>query len=448
MRVSLDRTIVAGLMGAVVFTAMAFGGVDAWAILVFEFIIITLALLWVIKFARDRRIEFLVPAIAMPVVALFVYGIVQSLAFDDSAGHRLSLSMDVEATRVTVVALFFLLLSFLIAVNFFTSRKRLRVLVIFFVFYGLGLALFGLIQHISGSGYIYWLRPVSPEGSFGPFMNRNHFAGYMELLVPFPIAFLLNDGARRELIPFYGLAAILMGVAIVISQSRGGMISLVAEILFLSIASKAVSGSGHSANKRARRGTHFWSRNRILIAITFAIIAGSFWVDLDPVVNRASQTIAAIETRSDFTTGRLSIWKDTLVMIGANPLLGVGLGAFKTAFPAYSHKDEPFAVSQAHNDYLQILADCGIIGGGIALWFIILIFRTVRIGLRSQDPFFAGLALACGAGICAILVHSLVDFNLQLLSTALLFFLLLAVASNIAKDVSERESEVIRRHAA
>jgi O-antigen ligase len=134
-------------------------------------------------------------------------------------------------------------------------------------------------------------------------------------------------------------------------------------------------------------------------------------------------------------------------MIRANPIVGVGLGAYGTAFPVYTKSDGSLRVPQAHNDYLQIVADGGIVGGLIALWFLVSVFRVIARGLKSHDGLYAGLALGTGAGIFAILVHSIFDFNLQLPSNALLFLLLVAVASHIGAVVAKTEESTVARSA-
>jgi O-antigen ligase len=118
-------------------------------------------------------------------------------------------------------------------------------------------------------------------------------------------------------------------------------------------------------------------------------------------------------------------------MIKANWLTGTGLGAFETAYPQYSQYDGSLIISQAHNDYLQIVADCGVVGGVLALWFVVLMFRDLARALQHRDEMMMGMALGCGGGVIAMLVHSLFDFNLQLPSNALLFLASTAVISNI-----------------
>jgi O-antigen ligase len=112
------------------------------------------------------------------------------------------------------------------------------------------------------------------------------------------------------------------------------------------------------------------------------------------------------------------------------------MGAFQTAYPIYSKSDGALQVEQAHNDYLQVLADFGVAGLAAAAWFIVSIGRAFKYGIRSRDRMLAGLALGGGAGIFAMLVHSLFDFNLQIPSNALLFLLLAAVVSHVGGSVA------------
>src|SRR5262249_59651491 len=101
----------------------------------------------------------------------------------------------------------------------------------------------------------------------------------------------------------------------------------------------------------------------------------------------------------------------------------------------YTQSDGSIGVPQAHNDYLQVVADCGVLGGLIALWFLVLTFRAIWRGVRSQDPLMAGLALGGGGGIFAILVHCLFDFKRRLPGTALLFLVLSAVVAPYSSHV-------------
>jgi O-antigen ligase len=451
----LGAAIATGLIAAVALTALAHGAVEPWSVMLFELIVLVLMVMWTIKVLRDRRFKLIIPQGALPVIALAGVGFLQSIASPFAGGSRRSLSLDVELTRRTEIVLVFLVISSLIAANFLVSRTRLGRLAGFLTIFGLSLAIFALVQHFTWNGKLYWIRPntvsISP---FGPFVNHNHFAGYMELLIPMPIALIITRAVRGETRLLYGFAAAVMGIALLASLSRGGMISLGASLVFLILMSARLPRpAGQGSRPHHHEGTipgHLAGLNRfdrigvpisrilIIASIAGAITVGLIWVGPDPVVRRITEgQVADAGGQRALFSNRAWVWRDTLSMIRANPMFGVGLGAFGTAFSIYTQSDGSIGVPQAHNDYLQVVADCGVVGGLIALWFLALTFRAIWRGVRSQDPLMAGLALGGGAGIFAILVHSLFDFNLQLPGTALLFLVLSAVVAQISAKTTE-----------
>src|SRR5262249_40786359 len=114
------------------------------------------------------------------------------------------------------------------------------------------------------------------------------------------------------------------------------------------------------------------------------------------------------------------------------------LGAYETAYPTYAlDSGMQGVVAEAHNDYLEILADAGVIGAGLALWFIIALFRAIARGVRSPDPLTAAIALGGGAGLFGLLLHSFFDFNLHLPSHAVVFLLLSTVISTVGDTVDD-----------
>ncbi len=442
----LDKAIAVGLLVAVVFAALAHGAVEAWSLALFELLVTLLGLLWAFKWIADGRLKVKVPMLALPIAALLAIGVAQSVSLGGPDTPVRSLSMDVEATRAAAAMLFFLLVSFLIAANFFDDRERLRTLVRFLVVYGLVLAVFALIQHLTWDGRFYWLRPTRQYAVFGPFVNRNHYAGYMAMLIPVPVGLILNRGVRKEAWLLFGFAAVIMGLTVVVSLSRGGMVSVFAGLIFVAAMSGrrglAGGGSGERRSMAAAGRSRLKGRIGAVAALALAITVGVVWIGAEGVINRAAQTIGD-ETQSKLNFfGRNWVWSDTLTMFSRNPVLGVGLGAYETVYPMYGHGDGYMLVQYAHNDYLQLLSDAGILGGVAGIWFLVLLFRAIARATRSADPLMSGLALGCGGGIFSILVHSLFDFNLQIPSNCLLFLLLTAVVSNIAASVIEVAPEL------
>jgi O-antigen ligase len=428
----LDKAVRVGLMVAIAFTALALGTVESWSIAIFQLIILVLVMLWATKAILEKQLEINVPPAALPLGAFVLLGLAQSIAVTSSNGKITSMSMDVEATRGAVVTIFFLFLAFLTAANFFDGLDRLRTLANFLTLFGLALAVFAMIQHFTWEGKMYWIRTVASAGAGtgGPFVNRNHFAGYMEMLIPIPLALALSRAAvRSEARLFFGFAAAIMSVALVASLSRGGMVSLFAGLLFLA----AVTIS------RRRTASHSSVESRsafrpalVIIAMLVAIAAGVVWIGADfDVLNR----LAEDPITTNAATDRRGVWIDTLAMFRANPIVGIGLGAFETVYPVYGRGDGSLIVQFAHNDYLQVLSDGGILGGAIALWFVVVIARGMAQAARASDPLMQALGVGSAAGIFALLVHSIFDFNLQLPSNALLFLILSAIVLRVSSEV-------------
>ena len=451
MSAFLDKAIATGLVVVAIFSALAFGSREPWSVGLVELMITVLILLWAIKFAVDKRVRLSVPTIALPLAGLIALGLVQSVATTGSDGRTHSLSMDVESTRGAVAVLVFLLASFIIAVNFFVTRERLSALANVLVIFGLSMSVFALIQHFTWDGHIYWIRPT-PYSAFGPFVNRNHYAGYMEMLTPVPLALVLARGVHKESWVFYGFASAVMGLTIVVSLSRGGIVSLIAGIAFVFIMSarhershRRETGDGLTgeASLVSRRPSPTLKRGGVVALVAAVIILGVIWIGAEGIIERAAQSVDQMkggDSQAELFS-RTEVWKDSWKMIRDNPITGVGLGAYETAFPIYGRQNGTLVVNYAHNDYIQALTDGGIVGGLLALAFIVLILRAMFRAMKSEDSLLAGLAIGFGAGVCSLLVHSLFDFNLQVPSNALLFLFLSAVISNIATTVTERGPE-------
>ena len=445
-----DKVIGGGLLICVVFATLAHGAVEPWSIALFELLILTLLVLWAVKAVVEKRLELRIPNLAYPLALFLLLGIAQCITLTNSAGTLSSLSLDPESTRSAVTTLFFLVAAFWIAANFFATSARINALVSFLIVFGFIIAFLGLIQLLTESGDRLWFRPVQYGSGYltGPFVNHNHFAGFVELIIPLPVSLLMMRVHRQYLI-FYGFAAVLMAIALILSASRAGMISGGATFLFTlglgAIYNRRVQNLGNTAHLKSR-----FASIRPLIpgvaifgAMVVAIAAGSAWVGLAPVVDRiADSTVGRGDQPAEtFESSRGWIWKTTVVMIKANPFTGVGVGAYETAYPKYSDKNETMVIDRAHNDYLQVLSDTGIVGGAIGLWFLFTFAYNVKRLFLCEDKSLVTIAIGCAAAVFSLLIHSVFDFNLQLPSMALIFLILNAVLSVIVVSKSNRHRE-------
>lgn len=444
----LEKVIAVSLILIVAFAALVHGVVEPWSIFVFETMTAVLLVIWMIKAVVDKSLTIVIPNTIWPLAVLILIGLAQCVTWNGGSGGeaiRRSLSFDVESTRKTILVLCALLAQALLAANFLSGSRRLRSLTKFLIIYGGSMGIFGLVQYFSGSNEIYWFRQrgLNP---FGPFFNRDHFAGYMELFVALPVALVVTRAARGELRLICGVAAMFMGIAAVFTLSRGGMISILAELVFLA----AMSFRHYRAAKKgAEPGRARIAANiAAVVIILAAIVAGVIWLGAEPVINRIATGAADnsdLSKAQSFDSHRGVIWEDTWTMIRHNPWLGVGLGAYETAYPNYARENGTEGITaEAHNDYLQILADAGIVGAAVALWFLIALFRAIARGVRSPDPLLSAIALGGGAGIFGLLVHSIFDFNLHLPSHALVFLLLSTVISCIGATAAAPAAEPVR----
>ncbi|HEY6328361.1 MAG TPA: O-antigen ligase family protein [Blastocatellia bacterium] len=459
----LDQIIAGGLAVSVVFTALAHGAVEPWSRALFELTIIALVFAWGLKAVLDQRLPLRVPLAVLPLAGLAVIGFIQCLAVTGSDGVRRSLSMDVEGTRQTETMILILLCAFMIAANFFSTHKRTGLLAKFLIGFGFLLSVFGIVQSLAWNGKFYWLRTNSTGLSpFGPFVNHNNFAGCIEMLAPIPVGLIITRFARTEARLFYGFAAAIMAVAILASLSRGGIISLGAEAVFLAVLGPLVrrGETGHEeSDEHSHTSSHsqggfsinhrhvsFAKASLVALLLVAAITTAAIWMASDKVGGGAAATEPGRSTEETFYTSRGWIWRDTVAMIEARPILGFGLGAFATAYPIYSRSDGTIAVDRAHNDYLQIVADCGVLGAGLVIWFVFLMARAIFRGITSRDRMLAGFALGGGAGVFALAVHSIFDFNLQVPSNALLFLVITAQTSLIGAGLVEERRRRIIKH--
>jgi O-antigen ligase len=417
---------------AIVLSALAYGTVHYWALGLFNLGGLTVLVLWVLDGWRLGTLRVSRNLLQLPLLGALILGLVQLLPLGEitsggatTIGLVNTLSFDPYSTRLVLVQLATLLIYFAATLVFVDTPHRLHVLVRTIMIFGFVLAIFGLTQSFTSPTKVYWVRELPQSTAFGPFINRHHFAGYMELTIALPLGLLFSGAVDKEKRLLYLFAAGLMGVALVMTTSRGGIISLVLEIVFLVV----VTGIWRTQNERRKTKTSRLKRVATRIGLTSALLVGLFFGVLllggEFSINRFIDSV----NTDDPTTGRAHFWSVTLDIIKAHPYVGTGLGAFGVIYTRYDSRNGLFRLEQAHNDYLQVLSDAGIIGGVLALSFVVLLFYKAIARAKSRDDFRRGVALAALSGCFAVLVHSFFDFTLHTTSNALLFLVLAALAT-------------------
>jgi O-antigen ligase len=329
------------------------------------------------------------------------------------------------------------------------------------VAYAFLLALFAIFQFFSSQGLIYWLVP-SPGWTFGPYVNHNHYAGLMEMLIPLAIAGALSNsvapgftgrekGSRRSagILPARikpmgsagwkpalreSSAAVLAVVILIpiasllLSGSRGGFIAFLAEVVLAAVLIFAY-GPRH-----ARRATAVVGGGALLAAALLF-----FWMAPRHIAERLARLGDGSHPPEVELRHRLVAARDALGIWREHPWLGAGLGSFEAAFPRHMSFASDFRWDHAHNDYAEALAETGLAGAAaiacaLALFFW-LAFRNLGARLRHRTGW---IEFAAALGCCGILVHSFADFNLHMPANAAWFVVCAAIATSDERVTSDK----------
>lgn len=402
----LQSVVFFGCFGLLLFGPLAFGAVEPWAIFTLEAGSIGLFALWAIRQVLRGELQISWSSAFSPMLAFGALIFLQ-LAFHQTA---------YRAATFSTLLLYgsYGLLSFLV-VQCLHRTWQFRAVLVGFSVYGFALASFALIQGLTSNGKLYWIRTPQFGGwIYGPYVNHNHYAGLMEMLTPFALVILFSPRVQRPHKAIAGLAGAMMASTIFICGSRGGMLAFAVQMAVLS----AVLISRRNSGKTAVLVGAF-------LLLAFALLA---WLGGPELVTR--MTSIPVELRTELSGGtRLSVDKDCVRMFLQRPLAGWGLGVFPEVYPQFRSFYTSFVIDKAHNDYLQLLTETGAAGFGIMIWLVVVAYRGAikRIEVWPIDV-KADMALAAMLGISGIIIHSVVDFNLQIPANAALFFVLCAIA--------------------
>jgi O-antigen ligase len=398
------KAIRLGICTLIVFAVLSFGGVEPWGQAILEIGAATLFVLWGVVAIRCRQVEIRWNWLYLPLLGLGAIAIVQCV---------FGLSLYPYLTKIELLKWASYGLLFFLTTESFQTEDQVRQFVWFLLSLGFVVSLFGIIQHFSFNGKLYWLVSLPPgAGPFGPFVNGDHFAGFVELTVPLGLALLLFRSRRREQVTLLLLFTIVPTGALILSACRGGIIGLVLEFTLLAFLSRA----------------HRIGRKQLPGAVAVAFVAGSFIVWLG--VSKATQRFEQLTHRGVSGELRVSIYHDTWCIFLDHLWVGTGLGTLVAVYPRYASFYNGLTVEHAHNDYLELLADTGIMGGLIGLSFIGLLSWRSLANLRLARSSLARAIIAGSLVACSgLLVHSLMDFNLHIPSNTLLFLLLSCLAT-------------------
>ncbi|HEY6337937.1 MAG TPA: O-antigen ligase family protein [Candidatus Sulfotelmatobacter sp.] len=410
-----------GTFGLLMFGPLAFGAVEPWSMFVLETGATLLGLLWIAKQWIDGEIRINWNPLFLPMGA-FGLLILAQIVFRISAYPH-----DTVSHAWLFVA--YAILCFLTAQTLLRGVQA-RKLAFIFCIYGAAVAAFALLQGISPNGRLYWVRlPRLGGWIYGPYVNHNHYAGLMELLIPIPLVLSLSRLAPSKERLAAATAAALMAGTIFLSGSRGGMLALVGELVILAV---VLIKQRHDLRAAAALG--------LFLLLVVGLLT---WVGGEELSRRLATVHGG---HSDISNDmRFQINRDGLRMFRQKPVLGWGLGCFPVAYPQFRTFYTNFFVNEAHDDYLQVLVEMGLLGFGTVIWYLVVLFRRASRKIRIWPSEVGGaVTLACLLGVAGILVHSAVDFNLEIPANAALFYVFCTVAASDPIVVPKRKRKPVQ----
>jgi O-antigen ligase len=401
------RAIRVGICVLVTFAVLAHGAVEPWSEAVLEVGAAVLLLLWAWEVSVGGEYRVVWNPLLWPLLGLWGVAALQLAA---------GITVYPFQTRIGLLKYTALLALFFLCAQSYRKLEHWHGFVWFLLILGFAVSVFAILQHFTFNGKLYWVREIQFGGiPFGPYVNRNHFAGLVELLIPPGLAILILRAERRDQLPLVALFTLFPIGALFLSASRGGIISFLGEIGLLAFLILF----------RRREGKELAAAG-LVVVLAIALVS---WLG----IGRALERFASYKTLEVSEGRRIEMLQGTWRIFLDHPIAGTGLGTLQEVFPLYETIYDGLIVNHSHNDYAEVLAETGVIGGLCGLAFLVLLAWTGWKNIVAEKEvmnlaYHAGALVAC----FGLLVHATVDFNFHIPSNALIFLLQAALATSPA----------------
>ena len=436
-----------------IFAPLAFGTVEYWSYAIMEgAVLLALFILLIQKNAKQTWVE--VPGL-WPLMLFLAYILVQlvplppalmkiispstfSLYSDTVALFDPDAWMTLTVNKKETLSEFFRFSAYaalyIATIQLLTDKVLFQRTIYIIAGFGSFFALFAIFQHFTSNHKILWFLAIPMGSSFGTYVNRNHYAGFMGMLLPVLISLFLcmrpavfYTTFRERIVEFFseprsniyvllGFSSILAAASVFLCLSRGGIVSM---CIALSVLGLLLAFRG----KNKKSGITLCV---LFLSILFSV-GGFGW---DPIFERFK---GIRDGNGEISEQRLLIWQDSRRIIVDFPVTGTGFGTFNSIFPAYRTFPGGMTYSHSHNDYIELATDGGIIGIILVGWFLAAVFRrSIRSFRKRRDAFSIYLFAGCFSGVLSMLLHSFTDFNLHIGANGLYFFLLLGLMVSAA----------------
>ncbi|HKU73190.1 MAG TPA: O-antigen ligase family protein [Pyrinomonadaceae bacterium] len=430
----LSKLIFVALVGLIVVAPIPYGTVEPWwkaAFICAVFVICIIALIESLK-NRIERIEG--ASILLPMLALSLLAFLQTLSLGSHTEANLSvwntISADPYQTRFFALQVLALTAFLALLYRYASTERRVRVLIYTVLAIAVASAVFGILRQTTQQETGFLLPLLKKNQGYGQFINKNHFAFLMEMAFGLGLGIILGGGVARERLMIYVALLLPIWTALVLANSRGGILAMLAQVVvavLLLISFRGLSND-YQLPKIAQSAT---LRAVLLVVLVAGVLFGTFWVGGDRLAtNFENATGEFTSPTTSAGASRNEIWRATLKMFAAHPIVGVGLGGYWIGITAYHDASGLMTPQEAHNDYLELLSSGGMIGLAIGVWFAVAVVRKIRQNLLVDTGYKRAMRLGAILGITGVAAHSLVDFGLHIMTNAIAFIVLIMIATS------------------
>lgn len=414
-----ERGILGLVLATLVFGPLAMGAVRIQEFLVLQALALGILVLWLVRLWVGTRPQFLWPPICWGVLAFVAYAVGRYLTCEvEYVGRQ-------ELLRVLVYAVIFFAI-----LNNLHSQEFTQVINYTLIFLGMAISFYAIYQFLTGSGKVWHFDLPNRGRGSGTYISPNHLAGFLEMLVPVALSYTIAGRSKPLTKIFLCYAALVLLAGVAVTVSRGSWVACGVALLMLGLVLVA------------HRSFRLPAAALLGFLLLCGVVAGT---RMPAITSRVSKGIVAgrvdLDTRYEMWHAAMQMWQD-------HPWFGGGPGHYELRFRAYRPPAFQLNPERAHNDYANLLADWGAVGAALVLTVLGLlthgIAKTWNNVRRGDSEFSSNLSnkfafvLGGSLGLVALVVHSAVDFNLQIPANALLAISLMAMLSGHWRFATER----------
>lgn len=430
----LNKVIFALLPGLIVITAIPYGTVEPWWKAAFVCAVFAICIVATIQILLSGSFRISGASILLPMFALSGFALVQTLSLGsrEVAGLQIWNAISADPYQTRFFALQMLALTAFLALLYRYASTEHRVSVLIYVILAVAVvsALFGILRQATQHETGFVLPLLKQNQGYAQFINKNHFAYLMEMAFGLGVGIALAGGVKRDRIMIYVALLLPIWTALVLANSRGGILAMLTQIISAAL---LLTSRKFSFEYRLPDFAQSAALRAVLLVVLIAgVLAGTLWVGGDRLATNFEAATSELNTGSTATRAGVSrneIWRASFKMFAAHPIFGVGLGGYWIGITAYHDASGLMTPQEAHNDYLELLSSGGVLGFAIGIWFVVAVVRAAYRNLLRDTGYQRAVRLGAILGMVGVAVHSLVDFGLHILINAVVFLSLIIMAT-------------------